>query len=102
MEKEIREGWITCPSCHKKYYVTKEKFPISDIGHYIECEKCRTNLGWVPKGTDDYRLQSEEELKELNSTPTCPKCGSSMVKRKGYSEFWGCSRYPSCNGTREV
>ena len=37
---------------------------------------------------------------------SCPKCGSRMVKRtarRGYnagSQFWGCSRYPSCKGTR--
>jgi DNA-binding helix-hairpin-helix protein with protein kinase domain len=39
---------------------------------------------------------------------TCPRCGSGMVKRKakrgrnagGY--FWGCSRYPSCKGTRNI
>jgi DNA-binding helix-hairpin-helix protein with protein kinase domain len=36
----------------------------------------------------------------------CPSCGSRMVRRtarRGYSQgnsFWGCSRYPSCKGTR--
>lgn len=38
--------------------------------------------------------------------PSCPQCGARMVERKasrgpaagGY--FWGCSRYPSCRGTR--
>lgn len=36
----------------------------------------------------------------------CPVCGSSMVRRtasRGYrrgSHFWGCTRYPSCKGTR--
>jgi restriction system protein len=40
--------------------------------------------------------------------PTCPQCGAGMVERKasrgpaagGY--FWGCSRYPSCRGTRSA
>jgi DNA-binding helix-hairpin-helix protein with protein kinase domain len=39
---------------------------------------------------------------------TCPRCGSKMVKRLakrgrnagGY--FWGCSRYPTCRGTRNI
>lgn len=37
---------------------------------------------------------------------TCPSCGSRMVRRtarKGRRrgrQFWGCSRYPSCTGTR--
>jgi restriction system protein len=38
----------------------------------------------------------------------CPVCGSAMVKRtagKGANaglQFWGCSRYPGCRGTRGV
>jgi DNA-binding helix-hairpin-helix protein with protein kinase domain len=34
---------------------------------------------------------------------SCPRCGSRMVKRRNRSRgnyFWGCSRYPSCRGTR--
>ena len=40
--------------------------------------------------------------------PTCPKCDSDMVlrtARKGPnagSQFWGCSRFPSCRGTRNL
>lgn len=31
----------------------------------------------------------------------CPRCGSSMVERVGqYGQFFGCSRYPNCHGTR--
>lgn len=40
--------------------------------------------------------------------PTCPQCGSSMVKRtarKGGNaggEFWGCSKFPTCRGVRPL
>jgi restriction system protein len=40
------------------------------------------------------------------ASPQCPICGSVMIKRtarKGNnagSEFWGCSTYPKCRGTR--
>ena len=40
--------------------------------------------------------------------PVCPVCSSAMVKRvakKGAnsgSQFWGCSTYPGCRGTRPV
>ena len=40
--------------------------------------------------------------------PSCPSCGSNMVKRtarKGRyagSQFWGCSRYPRCRGLLNV
>jgi len=39
-----------------------------------------------------------------SATPSCPKCGGSMVKRtakKGSNAgniFWGCSNYPHCRG----
>jgi len=42
----------------------------------------------------------------LPATPACPRCGSLMVQRtakKGISagkQFWGCSRFPDCTGTR--
>jgi hypothetical protein len=38
-------------------------------------------------------------------SPTCPRCGSSMVLRTARSgrnaggKFWGCIRYPTCRGT---
>ena len=40
--------------------------------------------------------------------PNCPQCGSGMVKRtarKGGNaggEFWGCSKYPTCKGVRQL
>lgn len=35
--------------------------------------------------------------------PICPKCGSPMRQRSGrYGDFWGCSRYPGCKGTRKI
>jgi restriction system protein len=40
--------------------------------------------------------------------PSCPNCGSEMVGRTAKrgsnagSQFWGCSQYPRCRGTRAV
>lgn len=42
------------------------------------------------------------------SVPCCPACSKPMVKRtakRGASageEFWGCSAYPTCRGTRQI
>jgi predicted RNA-binding Zn-ribbon protein involved in translation (DUF1610 family) len=42
------------------------------------------------------------------ATPTCPSCGKSMVRRAARrgrrrgSQFWGCSQYPGCRGTRPI
>ena len=35
---------------------------------------------------------------------SCPKCGSPMKLRKSKSgnEFWGCSRFPKCRGTKSI
>lgn len=39
------------------------------------------------------------------ANPTCPLCGSNMVRRvakkgaKAGSQFWGCSKFPGCKGT---
>ncbi|MBM4418570.1 MAG: hypothetical protein FJ033_09690 [Chloroflexi bacterium] len=41
-----------------------------------------------------------------SEVPTCPQCGSAMVVRTARqgqnagSQFYGCSRYPTCRGTR--
>lgn len=40
--------------------------------------------------------------------PRCPKCRAWMVRRRAGrgsaagQEFWGCSRYPRCKGTRSI
>ena len=40
--------------------------------------------------------------------PHCPSCNRAMVKRTARrdaltgSEFWGCSSYPTCRGTRSI
>jgi restriction system protein len=42
------------------------------------------------------------------SVPVCPTCGQEMIlrtSRRGAdagNQFWGCSSYPSCKGTRKV
>lgn len=38
-----------------------------------------------------------------SGNPSCPRCGSAMRRRSGrYGQFWGCSRYPRCRGTRKI
>ena len=57
------------------------------------------------------RAPKPAESRVMNPTttstvPACPSCESPMVQRtakKGQnagSQFWGCSRYPACRGTR--
>lgn len=54
------------------------------------------------------RLTFRIEQNAQTGAPSCPKCGKPMLKRvakKGANagnEFWSCSSYPNCNGTRSV
>lgn len=39
----------------------------------------------------------------VETSPGCPKCNTSMLRRKGKSgPFWSCSRYPDCKGTVSI
>lgn len=52
-------------------------------------------------------MKSGSVLKQEKEGPSCPKCGEKMVvrtARQGASaghQFWGCSSFPNCKGTRE-
>ncbi len=54
------------------------------------------------------RLSAKREEAIKADAPSCPICGKPMVKRvakRGVNsgkEFWSCSEYPNCNGTRRV
>ena len=49
------------------------------------------------------KAEREEWKREHMSEDKCPKCGSPMYLREGkYGKFYGCSRYPECNGTRKI
>lgn len=61
--------------------------------------KRRSNAGTAMAQESSFRPNSQ-------STPDCPICGASMVRRvakKGGNAgeaFWGCSHFPQCRGTR--
>jgi len=54
------------------------------------------------------RLQHRTEQSIEENAPSCPNCGKPMLKRvakKGVNsgkEFWSCSDYPNCRGTRKI
>ena len=64
--------------------------------------------GGFTEGLTAERLAYRTEQSAQTGAPTCPKCGKPMLKRvakKGVNsgkEFWSCSDYPECNGTRNV
>ncbi len=54
------------------------------------------------------RLESRQQEAIDKDAPKCPKCGKPMLRRtiqrgtKHGQQFWGCSSYPSCDGTRNL
>ena len=64
--------------------------------------------GGFTEGLTAERLAHRTEKSVQADAPTCPLCGKPMIKRvakKGVNsgrEFWSCSGYPQCNGTRTI
>ena len=53
------------------------------------------------------QIRIEARAKDENA-PDCPKCGKPMTLRKAKNgrnvgkEFWGCTAYPECDGTKQL
>jgi four helix bundle suffix protein len=47
------------------------------------------------------RIEARE--KDRPPSPECPQCGKPMRRRKSArGDFWGCSAFPDCKGTRQL
>lgn len=54
----------------------------------------------VPASAVNLPLQEEPHSV---ASPSCPRCGSPMVRRTGrHGPFWGCPGYPGCRGTLPI
>ena len=64
--------------------------------------------GGFTEGLTAERLAYRTQQSVQTDAPTCPLCGKPTIKRmakKGMNsgkEFWSCSGYPECNGTRRI
>ena len=64
--------------------------------------------GGFTEGLTAERLAHRTQKSAEAQAPTCPLCGKPMIRRvakKGINsgrEFWSCSGYPQCNGTRNI
>ena len=48
------------------------------------------------------RVEAREQQQSVDA-PECPQCNKSMRRRKSANgDFWGCSAYPNCKGTRSI
>ncbi len=98
-----------------------DKKSINQVLYGVLKNKCvqDESYRWRLKTMQDSELHSNNPPVSVKESPVsitmgsekavrCPKCGALMVKRiaqKGYNrggEFWGCSNYPKCKGTRTI
>lgn len=62
--------------------------------------------GMIAAASKQVSPPAKEVSLPITVSPTCPKCGSDMVKRvarqgaNSGKEFWGCVAYPKCKGTK--
>lgn len=55
-----------------------------------------------PYADAEQRLAKDAASRQSNA-PLCPDCNSEMVVRDGkFGRFWGCVKFPDCNGSRNI
>ncbi|MCU0666901.1 MAG: AAA domain-containing protein [Candidatus Omnitrophica bacterium] len=83
-----------CPKC-KEIRVTddfKDASLVSGYGRF--CKYCKH-----PSLSNNL---TKREPPKIDNSKRCPRCSSGMILRNGRrGKFYGCSRFPSCRGTRE-
>jgi four helix bundle suffix protein len=58
------------------------------------------NTGGFSERLTARRIEAREQQKTATA-PDCPQCGKPMRRRKSAKgDFWGCSAFPDCKGTR--
>lgn len=68
----------------------------------------RSNRGGVPTAPPVTAPASKPDEAPMPASPTCPKCGSQMIRRTAKQganvghAFYGCSSYPKCRGVLSV
>ena len=81
----------------------KKGFRSEDSGKWVSAKRARQKSGPENAFGGYYKTKSKNGNWYQRHVPQCPICGEDMVHRKGpYGEFWGCSDYPSCHGTRKI
>ena len=105
---------VTCHKCRK----TK---PTSFKNSGKQCRSCkkylRVGINWSPSKQKKYdyicntcnknpkKKPNPKKTKSKTINMACPKCGSPLVLRyspKYSRNFYGCTTYPACRGTRNA
>ena len=94
----LAQGVFKCPRCGSALVKRKGK-----NGEFWSCTsypECKAAFDDNKDGKPDFDGKARAARLIKDGAPTCPNCGSALVKRKGKNgEFWGCSAYPKCRAS---
>lgn len=94
-----QEAWAFAQTCNVEL-VDGDK-----LGSLIREVERRTAEGFT---SADRGIPDQAQSTPDSGEPPCPQCGSAMARRtarrgsRAGEEFWGCSRFPRCRGTRPM
>lgn len=78
-------------------------FHIGTKGAHRALNDCVMNQQCYEKLGEMLKSQSFAKTSNPSSGPSCPNCGSPLLRRSGrFGEFWGCSTFPRCRYTRNA
>ena len=89
--------YVLCSRCAKMV----ERLLVSRL------EQFKQEGGFTENLTKERVAEQTKQALEQGA-PTCPQCGQPMIKRyykrgtRAGLPFWGCSAFPSCEGTRSI
>ena len=87
-----------CPKCKNLRSIEAFKDAALSSGFGRFCKECKTNK--APRRT---RAATQSAATAEQGPGPCPRCSAKMILRKGrYGQFYGCSKYPYCKGTRQL
>lgn len=86
---------------HRRLGDLANYYGISTVGAHRALTDCKMNQkGFELLGKE---LSGEGTMDVRQNVKICPKCGMTMVKRKGkFGEFWGCKGFPDCRYTENI
>ena len=93
-----------CPDCGGLVIERKRR----NGGGFLGCTGFRTTGCRHAANLDGTTGRSQRPRPAADETVRCPDCAAPMVRRKGRSrrgrpyDFYGCSNFPGCRGTREA
>jgi DNA topoisomerase-1 len=97
-EKKESGNRLKCELCGGNMMIK-----VSRIGRFLGCSNYPTCNNTKSLPANGGKLNEEKKPPVLVEGVLCEKCGSPMCVRKGkYSKFYGCSRYPACDGIKPI